>query len=662
MIAKIVPFARLPHLGLFSEKKGGLSFFDYLIPKELENKIKYGQLVEISFRQKNIQGLVIGFKKTSKNKNLKEVKKIFLEEALINKEQFVLFKWLSSFYFASLSTVLKTSLPQPIKRKKIILINNHKNISEEEKTYLKVSKTSLLEIKKNINFVEYSQRKKFLLLWQSYSEKIALFYFLIKKAIERKERVLILVPSINEAKPLLKYLNKISFKIVLLYSGLKKSEVWQNWQTIINDQADIVLGTRIAIFAPIKKLSLIIVENEENELYKSEQFPYYDARDISWKVSKMNLLAPPRKKIKLIFSSTVPRVKTYHYAFFQNKFLPLEFKKKENNKNVCLVNMNQEIRQGNFSPLSEKLEEEILKNIRNSKKTILYLKRKGYASFIFCQDCGRVFKCPRCDLSLKAHKKNKSFWLTCHHCGYNEEIPLKCPSCSGVEIKIKGIALEKISEVLEQHHQHLKGSIAIIDQETKKDEEIFLKNKIIITTKPFWQNFNSEKNPWLNNLGSVAIISADILLSQPDYRSSEKTFQELSGIINWAKTFKIDLLIQSWSTNNYAITEAINNNLVNFYNQELETRKDFNYPPFVRFFRLTIKERSWNRLKQISYEFEEKIKQAKGLQISSYSAPPRRKKMFEKNYLIKIKNLHPVAPLPNEIKKILPSNYFLDPL
>jgi len=698
MIAKIIPFTRLPYFGVTRGEKKELAFFDYLVPEILQDKIKFGQLVQVPFRNKKVQGLIIGLKKTSKGKNLKEIRKIFTEEGLINKDQLALFKWLSSFYFASLPTIFKTTLPQPVKSKNVAKIHDSRlpkptwDTSEnklegidgqgEKQQYLdlKISKDSLSKIKKNINFVEYSQRKKFLLVWQSYFEKVALYYFLIKKTLRKGQKVLILVPEIEEARLLLKYISKLSSKIFLLHSSLKKSELWKNWQMIVEDQAEVIIGTRIAVFAPIKKLGLIILENEENDLYKSEQFPYYDTRDIAWKISKAG-------KIKLIFSSIAPRVKTYYYAFSEDKFLPLELKKesssatsvakamevekatedKAHNKKTFLINMNQEMRQGNFSPLSDRLEEELLRNVKNGKGVILYLKRKGYASFVFCQDCGRIFNCPRCDLSLRTHKKNPSFveasggkkvfWLVCHHCGYNEEIPLKCPSCGGTEIKIKGMAVEKIGEILSQRHELFKNKIRVIDQETKHE---FHNNEIIITTLPFWRDF-SEK--WSKNIGFVGIISADVMLSQPDYQSFERTFQELIAITNWTNTFKIDLLVQSWSTDNYAINDAVNNNFTDFYNQEIEARKDFSYPPFTRFFRLTIKEINWNKLNKITQSFEKTLSffHNKNFKISPYFAPPRRKQMFEKNFLLKVKNLHPVAPLPDDIKKILPQNSFLDP-
>lgn len=641
MIAKVVPFIRLPY-SLSYKQKREISFFDYRIPKELEKEIKIGQLVEIYFKNKKVIGLIIGLKKTSKEKKLKEIERIIFKENLINKDQLKLLRWLSSFYLASFSTILKTSLPQPVKNKTRLKIHNHEKQHEID---LKISKKFLPDLKKMINIFTYSKRKKFLVFWQNPFEKIALYYFLIKKTLDKKQKILILLPEMDQIENLLKYLNKISNKISVLHSKLKKSEIWLNWQKILNNEIDIVIGTRMAIFAPIKNLGLIIVEDEESDLHHSKQFPYYDTRLIAWKLTKIN-------KTKLIFSSQAPKTETYWYTFNQNKFLPLDLRKTKQTK-LRIVDMKEEMRKGNFSPLSDDLKEAIIDNLKRKKRVILYLKRKGFATFNFCQDCGYLFSCFRCNLPLTAHKKNKIYYLLCHHCGYEQELPLKCPVCQGVEIKMKGLAIQKIEEILSSI-----GQVKSIENTTKDRS---LDKEIIVTTLPFWQDYN--KN-WTENVGLVGMINADILLNHPDFRSSEKTFQEIVSIINWTNYFKIPLIIQTWSKDNTAIENAYLLNFKNFYQQELEIRREFFYPPFVRLFKLIIQEKNKEKLQKISCQFKKEFEriQNKNIKIFPLIIPPKRKKIFETNFLIKIKNSHPLSPLANEIKKILPLNSFLDPL
>lgn len=649
MIAKVIPIIRLPYFLFLGKEKKDFSFFDYHVPVELESQIKFGQIVNIPFRHKKIKGLVIGFKKSSKEKNIKEVKKIVLTESLITVDQLAIIKWLSSFYFASCSTIVKTILPRIISKK-------NDNISFFEKTIdqvgdLKIAKDFINQARKIINLVNYSKRKKFLLLWQSINQKIALYYFLVKKILGLKQRILIVVPTLEEAIFIFKNLKKVTSKIVILHSEFSHQEIWQKWQMVMNDQIEIVITTRLGIFIPLKNLGLIILENEENSLYKSEQFPYYDARKIIWKISKID-------KPRIIFSAQAPRVETYYHTFEQNKFLPLNLRKNTLDRNLVLVDMNQEIKKGNFSILSDYLEDSLLAAIKNGKKVLLYLKRKGYATYIFCQDCGRIFNCPHCNLALKTHKKNSSFWLYCHHCGYEEEVPLKCPSCGGTEIKIKGTGIQKISELLNQKFEGLKNKISIIDEQSKNDKTEY--SQIVITTLPFWRNFDQIN---FKNYDFVGLINVDVLLSRPDYHSFEETFQELINIRNWTSFFQTKLIVQTWSKENYAVSDALSNNFDDFYWRELKARKEFSYPPFKRMLRLTIQERNWQKLNNLTEKLEKDFAQLdnKNIKLSSYFAPPRRKGMFEKNYLIKAKNLHPVAPLPEEIKNILPTNSFLDP-
>ncbi|MGB9598778.1 MAG: hypothetical protein ACPLZH_02965, partial [Minisyncoccales bacterium] len=575
---------------------------------ELEEKIKFGQIIEIYFRNKKVKGLVVGLKKSSQEKKPKEIRKIISEDPLIDKNQFKLIKWLSSFYFASPSTILKTSLPKATKSKKnSVAVFHDRDIYRPEINgkSLKISKEFLPKLKKIINIFSHPRRKKFLLLWQDPFEKIALYYFLIKKTLGKGQMVLILVPEIDGAYFLARYFSKITNKILILHSQLKKSEIWNGWQKILNNEINIIIGTRMAIFSPLKNLGLIIVEDEENDLHRSEQLPYYDVRTIAWKISKIT-------KTKLIFSSLAPTVETYYFTFRQGKFSPFNLRE-EIKRRVDLVDMTEELRKGNFSPLSDQLEEKILETIRKEKKVLLYLKRKGFATFNFCQDCGKVFSCPRCDLPLRAHKKEKVYWLICHHCGYSEELPLKCPNCGGVEIKMKGVAVQKIKEYLSQNEIF----------KSKIEEE-----KIIVTTLPFWRDFSER---WSKNLELIGIINADVILNQPNFRSFEKTFQELVAILNWSNFFKIPLIIQTWSKDNYAISDAINNDFKDFYQQELEIRREFSYPPIQRFFKLTIQEKNKERLERICQEFEKNIFQIqlKNFKIVPYPIPPRRKRVFE---------------------------------
>jgi len=630
MIAKVVPFVRLPYFSP-DKKKREISFFDYKIPKDLEKKIDFGQLVKIPFKNKIVFGLIIGLKKTSKKKKLKEIKEIVFEKKLITKEQFKLIKWLSSFYLSSLPTLLKTSLPKLIKKP-----NETSFIFEKEK--LKIPKSFINDLKRIVDLFTKSKRKKFLLLWNDFIRKTAVYYMLIKKTLEKNKKVLILVPEIDQIQFFLKYLSNLTEKIAILHSKLKSSEIWSIWKKFLENEIDIVIGTRMSIFLPFKNFELIIIEDEENDLYKSKLFPYYDARTIAWKISKIS-------KTKVIFSSSAPRVETFYYTFYQKKFFPIDIRRDLYGK-IFLIDMKEEIRKGNFSPLSELFEELISKVIENNKTVILYLKRKGFSTFNFCFDCGKVFFCPRCNIPLRTHKENNLYWLTCYHCGYLEELPLKCPNCGGTEIKMKGIAIQKVKEYLEQNE--------IFKNKIKE-------GKIIITTSKIWES--NDKN-FIENIGLVGVVNADVILNQPDFLSFEKTFQELKKISNWSKIFKIPLVIQTWSKENYAIYNAIIDDLSEFYRQEISLRQEFLYPPFRKFFKLTIQEKNWKKLDKVAQEFEKKINliRNKNIKIFPYYLPPRRKIVLEKSYLIKIKDTHPLSPLPNEVKKILPQNSFLEPI
>lgn len=506
----------------------------------------------------------------------------------------------------------------PLENKDIKQTNKLKFTEEQEEAYTKVS-----------NAIEKQEYKKYLLYGVTGSGKTEIYLQLIEKVIREGKSAIMLVPEISLTPQMInRFIERFGKDIIaVLHSKLSVGERYDSWERIENGEARIVIGARSAIFAPVCNLGIIIIDEEHDSSYKSEMAPRYNAKEVATQIAKYN-------NIPLLLGSATPDIVTFYKT--QNEDIELlKLSKRANNSNlpnVEVVDLKQELANGNRTMISVKLYKLIQENLKNKKQTILFLNRRGFSTFIMCRDCGYVAKCKNCNISLTYHKKEEK--LKCHYCGYEEEVHKICPECRSKKIKYFGTGTQKLELEINKIFPTASTIRMDIDTVTKKNshEEIlekFNKDKIdiLIGTQMI------VKGHHFPNVTLVGVVSADGSLNIDDYRASERTFDILVQVAGRAgrENLQGNVIIQTYNPDNYSIQYAKKQNYDEFYNVEIKLRNQLRYPPFCDIIMFGI-----------SGEVEEKVSKTAEMLYKNL------KEKIEKEQII----ANVLKPLPAPIDKI----------
>ena len=341
-------------------------------------------------------------------------------------------------------------------------------------------------------------------------------------------------------------------QIAVLHSKLSVGERYDQWQRIKKNEAKIIIGARSAIFAPVSNLGVIIIDEEHDDSYKSEMTPRYQAKEIARRIAE-------HENIPLILGSATPDLKTFYKAQ-KNEIKKLTLTKRANKSHlpkVKIVDLREELANGNKTMLSRELYENIKDNLEKKHQTILFLNRRGFSTFVMCRDCGYTVKCKNCNITLTYHlKENK---LKCHYCGYEQENVTICPECKSTKIKYFGTGTQKLETQVRKIFPNATTIRMDIDTVTKK---------------------NSHED--IPNVTLVGVIAADSSLNIEDYRANERTFQILTQVAGRAGRENLpgDVIIQTYNPDQFSIECAKKQDYNEFYNIEINLRKQLKYPPF----------------------------------------------------------------------------------
>ncbi len=397
-------------------------------------------------------------------------------------------------------------------------------------------------------------------------------------------------------------------KIAVLHSKLSIGERYDEWQRIKNKEAKIVIGARSAIFAPLEDLGLIIIDEEHDDSYKSEMSPRYHAKEVAEYIAK-------EKNIPLVLGSATPDMTTFYKAKKGDiKLLTLTKRANESNlPNVEIIDLREELANGNKTMISRRLYDEISKNLERKKQTILFLNRRGFSTFVMCRDCGYTVKCKNCNITLTYHSKENK--LKCHYCGYEQENVTICPECGSTKIKYFGTGTQKLEAQIQKLFPKCSTIRMDIDTVSKKNshEEILdrFKNEtidILIGTQMV------VKGHHFPNVTLVGVIAADSSLNIDDYRANERTFQILTQVAGRAGREKLEgnVIVQTYNPDHFSIECVKHQNYDEFYKTEINLREQLNYPPFCDIIMFGISGINQNQVMEISNilynEFEKRMK------------------------------------------------------
>ena len=492
----------------------------------------------------------------------------------------------------------------------------HKNIEKDKKKILNEEQKKCFD---SINFcIENEEFSKHLIYGITGSGKTEIYLQLIQKVIEKNKTAIVLVPEISLTPQMVdRFLARFGNIVAVLHSKLSIGERYDEWKKIAKDECKIVIGARSAIFAPVRKLGIIIIDEEHDMSYKSDMAPRYNAKDLAKYIAEKN-------KCPLVLGSATPEINTMYLAK-NNEISMYTLTKRANNSKlpkVEIVDLRNELAIGNRSMLSFKLQDEIQRNLKNKKQTILFLNRRGYSTFIMCRECGYVAKCNNCNISLTYHMSENK--LKCHYCGFETSVIKECPECTSKKVKYFGTGTQKLEDEVHKLYPTASTIRMDIDTVSKKNshEEILNKFKnekmdILIGTQMV------VKVHHFPNVTLVGVVTADGSLNLDDYRAVEKTFQTLvqvSGRSGREENGKV--IIQTYNPDHYAIIDAQKQDYDIFYKQEIELRKMLNYPPFCDIILIRFTSKNLQEIKAFSEIVYKKIKSIKNQNINIYKPIP----------------------------------------
>ena len=427
--------------------------------------------------------------------------------------------------------------------------------------------------------IHSGRQESFLIHGVTSSGKTQVYMEAIAEALNMGRSSIMLVPEISLTKQIIENFAGRFGKnnVAVLHSKLTPRERHDEWRRIRRGEAKIVIGARMAVFAPLEKIGVIVMDEEHEASYKADMTPKYDTVDIAMKRLVYH-------KGVLILGSATPSVASYFRAR-QGIYKLITLTERYNRTPLPMISvadMRKELKEGNTTIFSRELYSSMEEELKSGGQVILLQNRRGYSNFVSCRECGKAMKCPKCGISLTYHKIRSA--LVCHYCGRTFPLPDKCPDCGSRYIRHFGVGTEQVEEAVKKHFPDASVDRLDIDSlKTRRDLDRILgdfgrrKTDILIGTQL------AAKGLDFDNVGLVGIIAADMGLNIPDYRSAERTYQLITQAAGRAgrglKQGKV--VIQTYEPDNYAIRCAAGNDYDRFYNIETNNRKIMDYPPFT---------------------------------------------------------------------------------
>ena len=668
--------------------------FDYSVPETLADRIDIGSRVRVPFRDKSALATVLATLEQSDAKGIRPIEALVGEGPAISESLLELAKWMSAYYCCPLETVIRSLLPQVIRRaevgwKKRLLVQPLTKIENSEAgvadkidnlrkraprqaelfdaivrlekpmpaaellrktsfdnqtlralvkrgliklreetverdphadeqfvatTNLELNAEQALALNKITDALAAPERAKPILLHGvTGSGKTEIYLQAIRVALERGRSAIVLVPEISLTPQTVERFKsrfaEMHEAVAVLHSHLSQGERHDEWHKIHSGRARIVIGARSAVFAPLKDIGLIIVDEEHETTYKQEEAPRYHARDVAVVRAKI-------EKCAVVLGSATPSLESYHNAT-TGKYELLTLSQRVDDQRMPLmriVDLRQERRKEKIAPiLSEKLSQAIADRLEKREQTILFLNRRGFSTSLLCSNCGEARNCPNCSVALTFHRHMAR--LSCHLCGHTAAVPKKCPECGKDSLIYAGFGTEKVESTVS--HLFPKANVRRMDADSMTRKEAYretLRNfrtgkiDILVGTQMIAKGLH------FPNVTLVGIINADLALHLPDFRAGERTFQLLTQVAGRAGRGETagEVFVQTYTPFSPSIQFARHHDFPGYFQQELEFRERCDFPPFKHAILITVRSAHEGRAKLSAETLVRRLKESLG--------------------------------------------------
>jgi primosomal protein N' (replication factor Y) len=671
---------------------------DYSVPETLAERVDVGSRVRVPFRDKSALATVVATLEQSNVGGIRPIEAIVGEGPVLSEPLLELAKWMSAYYCCPLETVMRSLLPQVIRKaeigwKKQLFVQPARKIDNEEfenlrkraprqaelleaiarlnspiraaellrktsldnQTLRALAKRGLVELREEAverdphageQFVATSKlelnaeqaaalkqiagalaspenSRPILVHGVTGSGKTEIYLQAIRTALDRGRSAIVLVPEISLTPQTVERFKgrfaEARDAVAVLHSHLSGGERHDEWHKIHSGRARIVIGARSAVFAPLKNLALIIVDEEHETTYKQEEAPRYHARDVAVVRAKI-------EKCTVVLGSATPSLESYHNAT-TGKYELATLTQRVDERQMPLmriVDLRQMRRkEKTMSILSEKLLQAIADRLEKREQTILFLNRRGFSTSLLCSNCGEARDCPNCSVALTFHRHAAR--LSCHLCGHTAAVPKKCPACGQDALIYAGFGTEKVESTVAQIFPRAIVRRMDADSMTRKDAyRETLRNfrvgkiDILVGTQMIAKGLH------FPNVTLVGIINADLALHLPDFRAGERTFQLLTQVAGRAGRGERtgEVFVQTYTPFSPSVQFARQHDFAGYFQQELEFRERCDFPPFKHAILITVRSAHEGRAKLSAETLVRRLKEALGSEFILGDATP----------------------------------------
>jgi primosomal protein N' (replication factor Y) len=570
--------------------------FYYLCPENVSPEDVAGRRVKIPFGKRILTGYVIAYLDIENNPSLqlKQIIGIIDNESLANNETKKLADYISKNYICSLGEVYSSIIPVSMKPPKIVSKKIKENFKFSDKRHIlnEHQQKAISIINGALGKDSYNT---FLVHGVTASGKTEVYISAMKHALNQGKSAIMLIPEISLTPQFVDVMTKrFGSDIGVWHSGITNVEKYRLFNKAKTGEIKIMLGARSAIFAPFKKLGIIVIDEEHEHTYKQEQKPSYDARDIAkWRAEYHNAI--------VVLGSATPSLETYKDAL-DNKIGLIELKERVDKKElpeIKIISLKDRVFRSSL--LLPETVDAISKALSRKEQIIIFLNRRGYSPAVMCKNCGSAYQCSKCSISMVFHRNPDL--VKCHYCGETKYLPLTCYLCKGKDITVFGTGTQKVEDELKRLFKNAK--IFRLDSDTASSKESYanayngVKNEeynILLGTQMIAKGFDFPR------VNLVCVIDADTSLYFPGFKSVEKTFQLITQVAGRSgrRETKGNVIVQTNNPCHYAIKHAQNHDFLGFYNVEIEHRKKLLYPPFCDIAKIVVRNKNEQKVDQDS--------------------------------------------------------------
>jgi len=597
--------------------------------------VRPGMRVMVPFGKRKVQAYVTDVldEAPKGSYEIKQIIRVIDKEPIFDRRDYNLALWMEKFYFSSRGEVLDTMIPGGRRDTGFGALDADEAMERPDVVLSQEQENAVKAVMEGSAMMYY-------LFGVTGSGKTEVFLRCAEKVIENGGQVIYLVPEITLTHQLaLQVLKRFNNNVAILHSGLTDSQRIAQWRKIKRSEVSLVIGARSAVFAPFSNLKMIIIDEEHENSYKSGNSPRYHARQVA------------QKRIadcggKLLMGSATPSLEAWHLMKDPSKMVRLDLKTRVGGGSMPKVEIADMSKDGGiFSPL---LQERMLRTLSDGRQVILFLNRRGYSYYFHCRSCGYELKCPHCDIALTYHKRLGI--MQCHYCGYSRRPVTRCPECGSLDVMYSGFGTEQVEQEL--HRLFPMYRSARLDTDTvSKDRKTIHRTldefrrgdiQILLGTQMVAKGLN------FPNVRLVGIVMADSGLLIPDFRAEERTFDlivQVSGRSGRADS-QGEVIIQTRTKENPAITLASKGEVETFFDRELEVRRETKFPPFSRMVNIVFRSVRAADARTFADSVATQLRKAgKGIQVYGANECPIEKIRSQYRFQVLVRSENPTAML-----------------